>query len=291
MASFWLDLFTPETWEEAGNNRFEVTGFRWSRWPIVSKIKAGDFFVCYLTRVSRLCGILKATSEPYQDEAKAKQVWKSESFPCLIDVKPVAVLDMLHSVPYAQIVPKLSVAKKWKGIIRGSPVRIPPEDGQLIAKMLEEARQNPKEYPIVRIYTKRYVSPSLKKERKVLSEESVVTGAVPRHNEIRDMISEIGKFEGRIAEIEYAIDNLRLDAVWKTIQTGNPKWAFEVQMHGDFYEALTKLKHAWDKWNSRPVLVTTDRYGDQARSLLEGSFHEMKDDARIVNWEKICVSA
>jgi hypothetical protein len=109
----------------------------------------------------------------------------------------------------------------------------------------------------------------------------------PKHNEIRDMVLEIGKIEGKIAEVEYPIDNLRLDAVWKTITSGNPKWAFEVQMGGNFYEALTKLKHAWDKWNSKPFLVTTDQYILQAKSLLEGSFHEMKDDARIVNWERI----
>jgi hypothetical protein len=58
-------------------------------------------------------------------------------------------------------------------------------------------------------------------------------------------------------------------------------------MGSNFYEALTKLKHAWDKWNSKPFLVTTDPYVAQAKALLEGSFHEMREDARIVNWEKI----
>jgi len=128
------------------------------------------------------------------------------------------------------------------------------------------------------------------KKRRVMvhePEEAKVPAALPKHNQVRDMIFEIGKIEGRIAETEYPIDSLRLDVVWKTIPTGNPKWAFEVQMAGNFYEALTKLKHAWDKWNSRPFLVTTEEYADQARGLLEGSFHEMKDDARIVNWKKI----
>jgi methionyl-tRNA formyltransferase len=101
------------------------------------------------------------------------------------------------------------------------------------------------------------------------------------------MILEIGQIEGKVAEVEYPIDNLRLDVVWKTITAGNPKWAFEVQMGGNFYEALTKLKHAWDKWNSKPFLVTTDPYVAQAKALLEGSFHEMREDARIANWEKI----
>ena len=128
------------------------------------------------------------------------------------------------------------------------------------------------------------VRPREKKEKIGAEPEPL---GIPKHNEIRDMLFEIGQFEGRIAETEYSIDNLRLDTVWKTIQSGIPKWAFEVQLSGNFYEALTKLKHAWDKWNSRPFLVTTKEYEVQAKGLLEGSFHEMKDDARIVNWEKI----
>jgi hypothetical protein len=56
-------------------------------------------------------------------------------------------------------------------------------------------------------------------------------------------------------------------------------------MGGNFYEALTKHKHAWDKWNSKPFLVTTDTYELQAKALLEGSFHRMRGDDRLVNWE------
>lgn len=62
---------------------------------------------------------------------------------------------------------------------------------------------------------------------------------------------------------------------------------FLCSARGNFYEALTKLKHAWDKWNSKPFLVTTDDFITQARNLLEGSFHEMKDDARIINWKDV----
>jgi hypothetical protein len=161
---------------------------------------------------------------------------------------------------------------------------------------IEVLQENPSE--ITDEYLKRFpefvefVTPHKGKE-KATKPQKLVSGTLiplpkaPKHNEIRDMIFEIGKIEGKIAEVEYSIDNLRLDVVWKTITTGNPKWAFEVQMGGNFYEALTKLKHAWDKWNSKPFLVTTDIYAVQARALLEGSFHEMKEDARIVNWEKI----
>jgi hypothetical protein len=110
---------------------------------------------------------------------------------------------------------------------------------------------------------------------------------IPSHNEIRDMICEIGMFEGWISEVEYPIDKMRLDVVWRKIRAGNPSYAFEVQVGGNFYEALTKLKHAWDKWNSKPFLVTTERYELEAKQLLEGSFHEIEHVTKIVNWKKI----
>jgi hypothetical protein len=164
---------------------------------------------------------------------------------------------------------------------------------RITEKGLQVLRENPAQISVK--YLKRYpefaefVRPKKAAIRPKGSVEKplIPLGEMPKHNEIRDMILEIGRIEGKIAEVEYPIDSLRLDVAWKTITAGNPKWAFEVQMGGNFYEALTKLKHAWDKWNSKPFLVTTDRYIAQAKALLEGSFHEMKDDARIVNWERV----
>src|SRR4030042_2489547 len=96
---YWLDLFTPETWEEARQNGFRVTGFRPRRAGVCSKIQPGDFFVCYLTRVSRFCGILEVASKCYKDESKAKQIWKHDYFPILLDTKQLVALDILHSMP------------------------------------------------------------------------------------------------------------------------------------------------------------------------------------------------
>jgi len=167
MTEYWLDLFTAETWEEARERGFKVTGFRLSRWPIVSKIKPGDFFVCYVTKLSRFCGILRAVSVPYKDEEKARQIWKRDFFPCLIDVEPLITFDLLHSVPKDEIVPKLSVAAKWGGIIRGSPTRIPFADGELIKRMLEESKVKAKEYPI----TKRIAKVKVSGRKRMLKQE------------------------------------------------------------------------------------------------------------------------
>jgi len=56
---------------------------------------------------------------------------------------------------------------------------------------------------------------------------------------------------------------------------------------GSLEQALTKLKHAWDKWNSIPYLVTTDEDAAKARSHLEGSFHEMCHVAKVIDWRDI----
>ena len=107
------------------------------------------------------------------------------------------------------------------------------------------------------------------------------------HNRLRDMIQEIGVRENRIAETEYPIDGYRLDVIWKRIAAGTPSHVFEVQIGGNLELALTKLKHAWDKWNSFPYLVTTDEDAPRAQSLLEGSFHEMGHIARVVDWKDV----
>jgi hypothetical protein len=109
----------------------------------------------------------------------------------------------------------------------------------------------------------------------------------PDHDAIRDMILEIGMMSGFPVDREYPIDDKRLDAVWKRVPQGNPTHAFEVQVSGDFFGALAKLKHAWDIWNALPVMVVTDKYEQEADKWLHGSFHEIQHIARIVKWQRI----
>ena len=72
--TYWLDLFTVETWKEFLDHGGDVTGFREKRWKTVQKIKHGDYLLCYLTGASRWVGLLEATSEPVYDETP---IWKS----------------------------------------------------------------------------------------------------------------------------------------------------------------------------------------------------------------------
>jgi hypothetical protein len=62
--NYWLDLFTAVTWQEFLQAGGKVSGFRESRWSTLQKIKPGDYFLCYVTGISRWIGLLEVTSEP-----------------------------------------------------------------------------------------------------------------------------------------------------------------------------------------------------------------------------------
>jgi len=136
---YWLDLFTPETWNEAAAVKFGVTGFRETRWPIVRRVEIGDYFVCYLTRVSAFSGLLEAVSGGYQDSSP---IWTSDVFPARVKTRPVIALGPTEAVPFDKIVSKFRSATSWRGYVRGSPMRLPMEDAEAIVDALEQASVN-----------------------------------------------------------------------------------------------------------------------------------------------------
>jgi predicted RNA-binding protein len=80
--TYWLDLFSPTTWQEFLEAGGTVSGFRESRWATVQQIKPGDYLLCYLTQISRFIGVLEVTSDPYKDNTRS--IWKRRGFslPC-----------------------------------------------------------------------------------------------------------------------------------------------------------------------------------------------------------------
>jgi len=109
----------------------------------------------------------------------------------------------------------------------------------------------------------------------------------PDHEKIKEIIYQIGIIQGKNPEKEYPIENRRIDVVWRRTPRSVPSVAFEIQLGGDLHEALSKLKHAHDLWNSIPVLITTSEQIEEARKWIEGSFHEAKEVFRVVSWEDI----
>lgn len=107
------------------------------------------------------------------------------------------------------------------------------------------------------------------------------------HKEIKEKLIEIGKLQNYIAEGEYPFDLGRLDVVWRRIERSVPTYVFEVNVRGDLYHDLSKLKHAFDLWNSRLFIVASQESFDKIKALLSGSFHEIDKHIKFIDLEKV----
>lgn len=102
------------------------------------------------------------------------------------------------------------------------------------------------------------------------------------HDNIKNYLAQIGHLQGYIAEEEYTFDSTRLDVVWRRVERSVPTFVFEVQLGGDIYHAMAKLKHAFDLWNSHIFLVTTIAQKSKYEELISGTFHEVADQMRFI---------
>ena len=148
--TYWLDLFTYETWTEFLNACASVTGFREIRWKTVQSIKPGDIFLCYLTGIGRWIGLLEVTGPAFKDRAK---IWSRADFSSRIPVKLLAKLEPLTAVPVIDMRQQLSVFQNlksphaWTGHFRGSPSKWTPDDGKAVFDAVKAAVISPIERP------------------------------------------------------------------------------------------------------------------------------------------------
>ena len=146
--SYWLDLFTYQTWTEFLAAGGQVTGFRQSRWNTVKRMKPGDVLLCYLTGVSRWIGLLEVTGEPLQDSSP---IWSVDDFPARIPVRVTAKLEPSTAVPVIDMKDRLSVFQNlssphaWTGHFRGSPTLWEASDGEAVVAAVKEAEAHPVE--------------------------------------------------------------------------------------------------------------------------------------------------
>jgi hypothetical protein len=108
------------------------------------------------------------------------------------------------------------------------------------------------------------------------------------HNYLKDLIFKIGTMNKLLSQKEYSVDNMILDVVWRRVEKGSPTYVFEIQVGGDIYHAISKLKHAFDLWNSNIFLVINSNEDiNKAYRLLNGTFHEIKDKVKIISSKDI----
>lgn len=143
---YWLDLFTGKTWEEFLKRGSNISGFREGRRKAAEKVHPGDYFICYITGISRFIGVLEVLSESYYDKST---LWEDEDFPVRFKVKLIYKLDPETAVPVHNLKDKLSIFRNlksphaWSGFFRGSPAEFNSKDGDAILSAIKAAVNNP----------------------------------------------------------------------------------------------------------------------------------------------------
>jgi len=200
---YWLDLFTGITWEEFLEHGANVSGFRERRKNIVKNIHPGDYFICYLTGISRFIAVLEVQSECYFDESV---IFKNETFPHRFKVKLVHRLEPKTAVPVSILKDKLSLFENlkspsvWSGFFRGSPVEFNIDDAKIIIEAIKQAETNPieREFDPRKYYsqpkqygsTKKIVPEKQEPEIKSIPEKPLASTRI--HDEIQYLLLKLG---------------------------------------------------------------------------------------------------
>jgi hypothetical protein len=172
--SFWLDLFTWETWNEFLKQGGKISGFREKRWSAVQKVATGDILLCYLTGISRFIGALEVVGQPFQDKSP---IWNTDVFPSRLPVKVLIQLTAETAVPVYDLREQLSFFQTspnsvaWTGHFRGSPNRFKETDGAAIFEALQQAKANPRVLP----FDPRKLQKKAKVQTFATKEETLVT--------------------------------------------------------------------------------------------------------------------
>lgn len=259
----WLLSGNQENWERA------VSG---TMWGVVEKkanlwkaLEKNDLLVFYCSKpVSGIIGISRVGNkfiedEPYWSEevAKGRVIWKYR-----FEFTPLYIL------PRHQWVDKAVRMNLGKLTIAGiTPIR----DESLVRRIFE----------------------NLEKQWNINIEElqkiKTLNERISSHEEAKEFLLELGKFGGYIVEQELKLPDLneRLDVVWRRVSAGVPTYVFEVHRRGNLHQALTKLKHSFDLWNSNIYLVCDEKLVNEVKDYLEGAFHEIKQKIRILTFSKL----
>jgi len=167
---YYLDLFSPETYNAYANSDQSVSGFRLRQKNIAKQIKPGDKLICYVTRLSRWVGVLEVTSKTFDDD---RPIFLESNDPFIVrfKVKPIIWLSLDIALPIKEkfVWDRISFTKghdkngtTWTGNIRNSLRELKSTDGQLIEKLLVAQQKSQQIFELTEDDNKKLKSPTVK---------------------------------------------------------------------------------------------------------------------------------
>jgi hypothetical protein len=175
--AYYLDLFSPETYEAFSRSNRTISGFRLRQSKTASRIHPGDKLICYMTKLSRWVGLLEVESPAFEDDTSLF-IPDNDPFVIRFQVKPLVWLDKERAIPIRDDVVwnTLSFTKGhnknssvWTGRVRSSLTTIEKRDGQFLEELLMSQVQNGRIYELDEQEYSRFVTHTVRRLDKVVS--------------------------------------------------------------------------------------------------------------------------
>lgn len=200
--AYYLDLFSPETYETFSASLRTITGFRERQKNAASKVKVGDKLVCYMTKLSRWVGILEVKSRFFIDSTPL-HLPDNDPFIIRFTVEPIVWLEKEKAIPIREdrIWNHLSITQsrdrrssEWTGRFRSSLTQLSDHDGKFLEGVLEEQAKKGNEFPIDQKEYEKMITHHVRGVDKVIkvtvpqNGEGEVEESVENQTEIRESI-------------------------------------------------------------------------------------------------------
>ena len=207
--NYYIDVFSPETYEAFTKSNMTVSGVSKRFKKFAQSIKPGDKFICYLTKISRWCGILEVLSECFEDDSP---IFYSEQDPYIIrfKVKPLIWLPLDKSIPIYDdtIWNNLSFTKNsdknsatWTIKFRSSLSKLSKSDGVILEKILKKQRKSGNIYKLTEDDKKKL------KTYKIIISDAEVDVSVPEED-TEPVINNENKHIKESTRIQYLLAQL-----------------------------------------------------------------------------------
>ena len=207
--AYFVQLFSPETYEAFSRSDRTVSGFPLRRWGVAGKVKTGDRLVCYVTKLARWVGVLEVLEGPYLDETPLFFP-VGDPFVVRFRVRPIAWLSVEKALPIHEdrVWNALSFTRgqsrsssTWTGKLRGSLVQLAENDGAFLESAIQAQASGGVTYPVDENEYRKLLAHRIRRADKDVSvtvpEGPEAVEAAPEPQEVRESL----KIQALLAQI------------------------------------------------------------------------------------------
>ena len=212
--SYYIDLFSPQTYETFKQSSRGVSGFRERHLNIAKRIHPGDKFICYMTKLSRWIGVLEVLSDCFVDQTPVFYE-QDDPFVVRFKVRPIAWLEKEKAIPIHEdeVWTRLSFTRdldkhsiSWTGKVRGSLIELDDQDGQFLENLIISQLNDGRTYEVDEDKYQKYVAQRIRRADKT------VTVTVPEDSDVdteepadESSVRESAKIQALLASIGEAM--------------------------------------------------------------------------------------